>query len=178
MKLRRDNGEVRRQAMLVLSDGDDTASLVNFDDVMDVAKQSGIAIYTIALRTDLHRLLARDNGTVVSGDFAMRSLAQETGARAFFPTAATELTGVYGIDRRGTGQSVLDRLHVNESAARWRLSSRGGESHPARNSDTHADRIRRQRYPPARDSLRLSSPLRCPPWPLHRPPAARAPAGE
>jgi VWFA-related protein len=26
----------------------------------------------------------------------MRSLAQETGARAFFPSAAVELTGVYG----------------------------------------------------------------------------------
>ena len=35
VKLRRNNGEVRRQAILVLSDGDDTASLVDFDDVMD-----------------------------------------------------------------------------------------------------------------------------------------------
>jgi len=94
-KLRRDTGEVRRQALLVLSDGDDTASLVNFDDVMEVAKQSGIAIYTITLRTELHRLLTMDKSTV-AGDFAMRSLAQETGARAFFPAAAVELTGVYG----------------------------------------------------------------------------------
>jgi Ca-activated chloride channel family protein len=96
VKLRRDNGAVRRQALLVLSDGDDTASLVNFDDVMEVAKQSGIAIYTITLRTELHRLLTMDKRTAVAGDFAMRSLAQETGARAFFPAAAVELTGVYG----------------------------------------------------------------------------------
>ena len=85
VKLRRNNGEVRRQAILVLSDGDDTASLVGFDDVMEVARQSGIAIYTITLRTDLQRLLAHDKSTAVSGEFAMRTLAQETGARAFFP---------------------------------------------------------------------------------------------
>ena len=97
VKLRRTNEEIRRQAILVLSDGDDTASLVGFDDVMDVAKQSGIAIYTITLRTALQRLLAYDRHTAVAGDFGMRALAQETGARAFFPGAATELAGVYGI---------------------------------------------------------------------------------
>ena len=96
VKFRRNNGEVRRQAILVLSDGDDTASLVGFDDVMEVARASGIAIYTITLRTELQRLLAHDKSTAVSGEFAMRTLAQETGARAFFPAAAAELTGVYG----------------------------------------------------------------------------------
>lgn len=96
VKNRRNNGDVRRQALLVLSDGDDTASLVGFDDVMDVAKQSGIAIYTITLRTELQRLLASNKTLAVPGEFAMRSLAQETGARAFFPAAAAELAGVYG----------------------------------------------------------------------------------
>jgi Ca-activated chloride channel family protein len=97
VKLRRTNGEIRRQAILVLSDGDDTASLVGFDDVMDVAKESGIAIYTITLRTALQRLLSHDRRTAVAGDFAMRALAQETGARAFFPAAAAELAGVYAV---------------------------------------------------------------------------------
>jgi Ca-activated chloride channel family protein len=96
VKLRRGNGEIRRQAILVLSDGDDTASLVDFDDVMDVARQSGVAIYTITLKTALQRLLAYGKNTV-SGEFAMRTLAQETGARAFFPGAAAELAGVYGV---------------------------------------------------------------------------------
>jgi len=97
VKLRRTNGEVRRQAMLVLSDGDDTSSLVDFDDVMEVAKQSGIAIYTITLRTDLQRLLAYAKTNAVAGDFGMRALAQETGAKAFFPGAAADLGGVYGM---------------------------------------------------------------------------------
>jgi Ca-activated chloride channel homolog len=97
VKRRRTNGEVRRQAILVLSDGDDTASLVDFDDVMDVATQSDVAIYTITLKTALQRLLAYDKHAGVSGEFAMRTLAQETGARAFFPNAAAELASVYGI---------------------------------------------------------------------------------
>ena len=49
VKERRTNGDVRRQALVVLSDGDDTASLVSYDDLMDLAKQSGIAIYTITM---------------------------------------------------------------------------------------------------------------------------------
>jgi Ca-activated chloride channel family protein len=97
VKQRRSNDEVRRQAILVLSDGDDNASLVGFDDVMDEAKQSGIAIYTITLKTALQRLLAYDKNAAVSGEYAMRTLAQETGARAFFPAQAAELVGVYGL---------------------------------------------------------------------------------
>jgi hypothetical protein len=50
-KERRASGEVRRQAVVVLSDGDDTASLVSYDDLMELAKQSGIAIYTITMRS-------------------------------------------------------------------------------------------------------------------------------
>jgi hypothetical protein len=50
-KQRRGNTEVRRQAIVVLSDGDDTASLVSYDDLMDLAKQSGVGIYTITLRS-------------------------------------------------------------------------------------------------------------------------------
>src|SRR6185436_18029773 len=50
-RLRPEDGEVRRQAMAVFTDGDDTASLVTFDDVLDVAKQAGIAIYTITLKS-------------------------------------------------------------------------------------------------------------------------------
>lgn len=97
VKQRRDNDEVRRQAIVVFSDGDDTASLVTYDDVMAVAKEAGIAIYTITLRTPSPMQLASTNGRryFSQADFAMRSLAQETGARAFFPTAITDLAGVY-----------------------------------------------------------------------------------
>jgi VWFA-related protein len=98
VKQRSLNGEVRRQAIAVFSDGDDTASLVDFDDVMEVAKQSNIAVYTITLKSAyvLRSAMATSGSRYFSqSEFAMKALAQETGARAFFPTAITELAGVY-----------------------------------------------------------------------------------
>ena len=98
MKQRRSAGDVRRQALVVLSDGDDTSSLIGFDDVMDLAKQSGIGIYTITLQTPLpvqsDALVDTESRTAI--EFAMKALAQETGARAFFPAKIEELAGVYG----------------------------------------------------------------------------------
>ena len=47
--------EIRRQAIVVLSDGDDTSSLVEFDEVLDLAKRSETAIYAIGLRPAEHR---------------------------------------------------------------------------------------------------------------------------
>jgi Ca-activated chloride channel homolog len=99
VKQRKVNGDVRRQAIAVLSDGEDTASLVGFDDVMELAKQSGITIYTITLRSPSAVKQAASAGRryFSQAEFAMKSLAQETGARSFFPSEIRELTGVYGV---------------------------------------------------------------------------------
>ena len=96
-KERRSNGEVRRQAIVLLSDGADTSSLISYDDVMELAKQSGISIYTISLRSkyDLIRAASRGTHYFSQSDFGMKALAQETGARAFFPSDISELSGVY-----------------------------------------------------------------------------------
>lgn len=98
VKERRTNEDIRRQAIVVFSDGDDTASLVSFDDVMDVAKQAGIAIYTITLRSRFAVQQASASGRryFSQSEYSMKALAQETGARAFFPLEITELAGVYG----------------------------------------------------------------------------------
>ena len=41
--------DVRRQVIVVLSDGEDTASLVTLDDLLDSAKRSQTVIYTVGL---------------------------------------------------------------------------------------------------------------------------------
>jgi Ca-activated chloride channel homolog len=96
-KQRRASGDVRRQAIVVLSDGDDTASLLSFDDVMQLAKESGISIYTIMLKSKwvTRHTTAPTQRYFSQSEFAMKSLAQETGARAFFPMEIGELAGVY-----------------------------------------------------------------------------------
>lgn len=97
VRSRRGSDEVRRQAIAVLSDGDDTASLVSFDDVMDTAKESGVAIYTILLRSpvDIRQAAERGHPYLSNSEYSMKALAQETGARAFFPVAISELAGIY-----------------------------------------------------------------------------------
>jgi Ca-activated chloride channel homolog len=83
-------GDVRRQAIVVLSDGEDTSSLVPFEEVLDLAKRSEVIVYTIGIR-------GRDLGArgFHDAEFVLRQFAQETGGRAFFPTAASELDGIY-----------------------------------------------------------------------------------
>jgi Ca-activated chloride channel family protein len=89
-------GDLRRQAIAVLTDGDDTTSLVTFDDLLAVAKQAGIAIYTIALKSPYPTIAAVTSQKYFSeSEFAMKALAQETGARAFFPNDMSQLSGVY-----------------------------------------------------------------------------------
>ncbi len=90
-------GDMRRQAIAVLTDGDDTTSLVSFDDVLALAKQAGIAIYTIVLKSPYPSIAMTTQKYFSESEFAMKSLAQETGARAFFPTDITQLAGVYSM---------------------------------------------------------------------------------
>jgi Ca-activated chloride channel family protein len=95
----RTSAEVRRRSIVVLSDGEDTGSLIAFDEVLDLARRTGVTIYTVALKSELQvlRQRARQNGRryFSEADYAMRALADETGARAFFPDAAADLPGVY-----------------------------------------------------------------------------------
>ena len=94
---RRSDADMRRQAIVVLSDGDDTSSLVSFDDVMEKAKRSGISIYTITLGSTLtfDQSDRRKDPSVSKSEYGMKALAQETGARSFVAMEAGDLAGVY-----------------------------------------------------------------------------------
>ena len=84
--------EIRRQAIIVLSDGEDTSSLVSFDEVLELAKRSETAIYSIGLLP--HETSALKGFR--EAEFVLRQLAQETGGRAFFAKEISELKDVYG----------------------------------------------------------------------------------
>ena len=86
--------EIRRQAIVVLSDGEDTSSLLPFEEVLDLAKRSQTAIYCIGIRSNDGTSVA--NKGFKEAEFVLRQLAQETGGRAFFPAQITDLTNVYG----------------------------------------------------------------------------------
>jgi Ca-activated chloride channel family protein len=86
--------EIRREAIVLLSDGEDTSSLLPFEEVLDLAKRSETAIYSIGLRSN------EGPSTSTKGfkeaEFVLRQLSQETGGRAFFPNLLADLANVYG----------------------------------------------------------------------------------
>ena len=84
--------DVRRRAIVLLSDGEDTSSLVSYEEVLDLAKRSETAMYTIGLQP---KDSPQGKG-FREAEFVLRQFAQETGGRAFFPTRAEELKDVYG----------------------------------------------------------------------------------
>ena len=86
--------EIRRQAIVVLSDGEDTSSLLPFEEVLDLAKRSETAIYAIGLRSP--ESSSSGSKGFKEAEFVLRQLSQETGGRSFFPNQATDLNGIYG----------------------------------------------------------------------------------
>ena len=87
-----------RQAIAVLSDGEDTSSLISFDDVLAIARKTGINIYTIGLQSQytVARRLAENGRRYFSeSDYAMKALARETGAQSYFPEFVQDLKVAY-----------------------------------------------------------------------------------
>jgi Ca-activated chloride channel family protein len=84
--------EVRRRAIVVLSDGEDTSSLVTYEEVLDLAKRSETSLYTIGLQPKD----APSSKGFREAEFVLRQLAQETGGRAFFISRVEDLKDVYG----------------------------------------------------------------------------------
>jgi Ca-activated chloride channel family protein len=83
--------QIRRQAIVVLSDGEDTSSLIAYEDVLESAKRSEVAVYAIGLRSKQDRPTRGFN----EAEFVLRSLSQETGGRAFFVDDISQLGTIY-----------------------------------------------------------------------------------
>jgi Ca-activated chloride channel family protein len=94
---RRASAQIRRQVLVLLSDGLDNTSRLSFDDVMDLARRVGVNIYVIALRGNVPLMPRADvDGSILRAEYTMGTVARESGGRAFFPKVARELPGIYG----------------------------------------------------------------------------------
>ena len=89
----KNSDEIRRQSIILLSDGEDTSSLLPFEEVLDLAKRSETAIYTVGLRDNE---VGGGSRTFKEAEFVLRQLAQQTGGRSFFPNQLSDLNAVYG----------------------------------------------------------------------------------
>ena len=114
-------GEIRRQAIAVLSDGEDTSSVISFDDVLGMARKSGINIYTICLQNRYSVARAESGRKYFSeSDYAMKTLAQETGALSYFPQGVQELKGIYA----SISDELSNQYSIGYSPSNWRADGR------------------------------------------------------
>src|SRR5262249_46728501 len=99
---------IRRRAMVVLTDGEDTSSLLNFEALQDEARRGGNTIYTMAVRRERLPSQAREHRYFSQSDYCLKTLANDTGALAFFPDRLTDLSAAYdAIGHELAGQYAL-----------------------------------------------------------------------
>ena len=91
------DGGIRRQALVVLSDGADNFSHIPFQYALQSARASDVTIFTILLGSPLpgNPLATNAPWRDATVRFEMRRLAEDTGGRLFTASAAEELSHVY-----------------------------------------------------------------------------------
>lgn len=75
-----------KRALILLSDGEDSSSEYGFDETLEFARRTGVAIYAIGLSIPTKEVDVRGK---------LQRLCSETGGSCFFVDRAAELKGVY-----------------------------------------------------------------------------------
>ncbi len=75
-----------RRALVLLSDGEDNTSALEFEESLEYAKRSGVVVFTIGLRIGKADIGVRRK---------LEKLSQETGGRTFYIKEAVDLASVY-----------------------------------------------------------------------------------
>lgn len=81
-----------RRAIIVLSDGNDTASVLGFEDVREQARKSNVGVYAISLRATKADL-AKEK--YYNAKYELDVLAHESGGVSYAPEDISDLADVY-----------------------------------------------------------------------------------
>ena len=93
-RARQERDESRRRAIVLLSDGVDSASLISEDAVLSEARRSRASLYSVGLGQNLSsRLAAGARGA--RGAELLRELSRITGGRVIVPASFDELQGAF-----------------------------------------------------------------------------------
>ncbi len=120
-----------REAIVVLSDGEDTSSRLPFEDVLDEVRRSGVIVYSVSLRTDerekplqpLHEIsqLANDTGGRTTAVRDLAALAR------VYEDIGIELRQMYRLGyssaadaQDGRWHSLADRVVTSDARTRTR----------------------------------------------------------
>jgi VWFA-related protein len=103
------SGVSGRRAMVVLTDGEDTASKNEFDDALGYAQRMGVTIYAIGVSIP---------STKVATRWQINKLAGVTGGKAFFVSEKSGLDKIYAeIDRELRTQYLISYTSNSEKPA-------------------------------------------------------------
>jgi VWFA-related protein len=130
-RARRNAEGYTRDLVIILSDGEDTASVVGFDEVLPLLRRSGALVYGLSLRADRA-------GETLGATWPLQQLARDTGAVAMgvpeldsLPRLYTQINeevrqlyrlGYVSSDKRADGQwrELSVRVDVPEAKVRTR----------------------------------------------------------
>ena len=125
----RDPQQVRRQAIVLLSDGADTASLGTYEDVSELARRSGVVVYTVSLKSQADVALDRlsSGGQRFEGEADYGHEGARAGHRRarVLPEEAGGAEGDLRRHRRGARSSIRARIRAHRCSAGWCLATRG-----------------------------------------------------
>jgi len=97
-----------QRALVLLSDGDDNASYIAYNDALEYARRSGVAIYAI--------------GFNLPGVGGLRNklaeLSETSGGRAFFTSKSEELPGIYAQIERELRSRYLVAYSSNQAGGK------------------------------------------------------------
>lgn len=88
-------GERRRQAMILVTDGEDRSSYYKVNQLFDALREDDVQIYVIGFTSELDTEggFIRKSPKAKATDL-INKLATETGGRAFFPQSLSDLPGI------------------------------------------------------------------------------------
>lgn len=95
-----------RKAMIIITDGDDTASRLAYDDMLTYARASRVPLYFIGVGM---------NFAHIGGPGKMRSLAEETGGVAYFIRNSSQLGETYKLLEQDLRSQYLLSYHTEST---------------------------------------------------------------
>lgn len=96
-----------RKVIVLITDGDDTTSLLRFQNAMQAAQRADVIVFAISNRL---------NSTASDGDRTLKRYAADTGGKAFFPSKPHELKMAFkAIEQELRGQYSLSYNSSNPS---------------------------------------------------------------
>ncbi len=109
-----------KRAVVLLSDGDDTDSAFDFDEVLDYLPKTGVILYSVGLQT-LTGAQTRAHETRATIR-QLHSLAEITGGQAYFPSFISHLPEIYAAIGRDLSSQYTIAYYPTSGVrnGRWR----------------------------------------------------------